>query len=43
MLMECRILLMGNTVKWQGGDIDCLANPKHCVLAPWNVKNYILS
>ena len=21
MLMECSILLMGNTVKWQGGDI----------------------
>ena len=22
MLMECSILLMGNTVKWQGGDIN---------------------
>ena len=22
MLMECSILLMGNSVKWQGGDIN---------------------
>ena len=24
MLMECSILLMGSTVKWQGGDINTL-------------------
>ena len=27
MLMECSILLMGNTVKWQGGDIHLIILP----------------
>ena len=29
MLMECSILLMGNTVEWQGGDIYRLSSSNH--------------
>ena len=28
MLMECSILMMGNTVKWQGGDINIILTKK---------------